>query len=163
MNANEFTLKQLETIIWALAKKGQKAQKKFIDHEEYQRKTIEAIIDKVQQKAPSMKGRGVAFAVESLCILQYKNEETFKRLERVVLAKLDDFIPHYSVKVLQSYYKMGYGSGELYDKLINQVVQQMAQDSNLKYSDMLKLFEVFPEVTYIYESTMSEELHTLFT
>ena len=47
-----------------------------------------------------MKGRGVAFAVESLCILQYKNEETFKRLDRVVLAKLDDFIPHYSVKVL---------------------------------------------------------------
>ncbi len=70
-----------------------------------------------------MKPRGVAFAIESIANLDYKNEETFKKLERVVVSKLEDFIPHYMVKVLASYYKMGYGSGELYDKLINGIIK----------------------------------------
>jgi hypothetical protein len=69
-----------------------------------------------------MKPRGVAFAIESISSLGYKNEEIFKRLERVVISKIDEFIPHYMVKVLSSYYKMGYGSGELYDKLISSII-----------------------------------------
>ena len=51
-------------------------------------------------------------------------KETFKKLEKVVISKFDDFIPHYMVKVLASYYKMGYGSGELYDKLIMASLKQ---------------------------------------
>jgi hypothetical protein len=47
-----------------------------------------------------MKPRGIAFAVESFCNLKCKDEELFKRMERVILAKLDDFNIHYSVKVL---------------------------------------------------------------
>jgi hypothetical protein len=77
------------------------------------------LIEKVKTKSPSMKPRGVAFAVESIANLNYKNEETFKRLEKVVLSKLDEFIPHYIVKVLSSYYNIGFGSGDLYDKLIS--------------------------------------------
>lgn len=69
-----------------------------------------------------MKPRGVAFAIESISAMNYKNEEVFKRLEKVVVSKIDEFIPHYFVKVLTSYYKMGYGSGELYDKLINGII-----------------------------------------
>jgi hypothetical protein len=72
-----------------------------------------------------MKPRGVAFAIESISNLDYRNEDTFKKLEKVVISKFDDFIPHYMVKVLAAYYKMGYGSGELYDKLINGVVKAM--------------------------------------
>lgn len=109
-----------------------------------------------------MKPRGVAFAIESISNLEYKNEEVFKRLEKVVISKLDDFIPHYVVKVLSSYYKIGYGSGELYDKLINKIVLSMNEEGTLKYSDMLRFFEIFPEVSYIYDNTMSEELYSLF-
>lgn len=83
---------------------------------------INEIIDRVKTKAPSMKPRGVAFAIESIANLDYRHEETFKRLEKVVISKIDDFIPHYYVKVLHAYYKMGYGSGELYDKLLNGVI-----------------------------------------
>lgn len=109
-----------------------------------------------------MKARGVAFAIESIQNLDYKNEEVFKKLERVVLSKIDEFIPHYHVKVLSSFYKMGYGSGELYDKLINKVIESMNEEGTLKYSDMLRFFEIFPEVSYIYDNNMSEDLHAMF-
>ncbi len=111
-----------------------------------------------------MKPRGVAFAIESIANLDYKNEETFKKLERVVVSKLEDFIPHYMVKVLASYYKVGYGSGELYDKLINGIIKAIQESDNggIKYSDMLRFFEIFPEVSYIFQSTMNEELFKLF-
>ena len=32
----------------------------------------------------------------------------------------------------------------------------------MKYSDMIRFFEVYPDVTYIYDSTMSVELHDAF-
>ena len=112
-----------------------------------------------------MKPRGVAFAIESIANLDYKSEETFKKLEKVVISKFDDFIPHYMVKVLASYYKMGYGSGELYDKLINGIIKAMNENEHgegLKYSDMLRFFEIFPEVSYIFDSSMNEELYKVF-
>jgi len=62
-----------------------------------------------------MKPRGVSFSIESFANLNIKDEKLFNKMERVTLAKLDEFIPHYTVKVLYSFYKMGYGSGELYD------------------------------------------------
>jgi hypothetical protein len=108
-----------------------------------------------------MKPRGVAFAIESIAAMDYKNEDTFKKLEKVALSKLDDFIPHYVGKVLSAYYKMGYGSGELYDKLTHKIKEAIS-DETLKYSDMIRFFEIFPEVSYIYENTMSEELYKLF-
>ena len=83
-----------------------------------------------------------------------------------MISKLDDFIPHYLVKVLNSYYKMGYGSGELYDKLINGIIKAISEseagEGGLKYSDMLRFFEIFPEVSYIYDSTMNDELYKVF-
>jgi hypothetical protein len=79
---------------------------------------LNALIDKVKTKSPSMKPRGVAFAIESITALEHKNEQTFQRLEKVVLSKIEEFIPHYLVKILNSYYKSGYGSGELYDRII---------------------------------------------
>ena len=63
------------------------------------------------------------------------------------------------VKVLHAYYTTGFGSGELYDKLIHAVIQ--GRDS-LRYSDMLRFFEIFPEVSYIYDNTMTEELYSAF-
>ena len=37
-----------------------------------------------------------------------------------------------------------------------------AHQYNMKYSDMIRFFEVYPDVTYIYESTMTEELYGAF-
>jgi hypothetical protein len=125
----------------------------------------------VSKKVASMKPRGVAFAIESLANLDYRNEDTYKRLANVVISKIDDFIPHYLVKVLSAYFKLGVGSGELYDRLINEILKVLQSDAPqgeengggaLKYSDMLRFFEMFPEVTYIYDSAMSEELYTVF-
>ena len=43
-------------------------------------------------------------------------------MERIVLSRIDEFIPHYLVKVLCSFAKAGYGSGELYDQVIAKVL-----------------------------------------
>jgi hypothetical protein len=126
---------------------------------------LNQLVEKTRLKTASMKPRGVAFAIESIASLDYRNEDTFKKLEKVVISKLDDFIPHYLVKVLAAYYKMGYGSGELYDKLISGVIKALSESEageSLKYSDMLRFFEIFPEVSYIFESTMNEELYKVF-
>ena len=53
---------------------------------------------------------------------------------------------------------MGYGSGELYDQLIVKLREAM-NDKGLNYSDLLKFFEIYPEVSYIYENTMTSEMY----
>jgi hypothetical protein len=139
--------------------------KKPSDLPEPYQMVLNQLVEKVRLKTASMKPRGVAFAIESIANLDYKSEETFKKLEKVVISKFDDFIPHYMVKVLASYYKMGFGSGELYDKLINGIIKAMNEGEHgegLKYSDMLRFFEIFPEVSYIFDSTMNEELYKVF-
>lgn len=107
-------------------------------------------------------------------------------MERVVLSRIDEFIPHYLVKVLCSFAKAGFGSSELYDEIIAKVLpailitkDQAADDSliydytlasqlqnqsqhGMKYSDMIRFFEVYPNVSYIFDSTMTAELHDAF-
>ena len=73
------------------------------------------LVNQIRFKSPSMRPRGVAFAIESLAALNLEDKSIFDRMERVVIAKLDEFIPHYLVKVLQSYFRTQTGSGELYD------------------------------------------------
>ena len=74
-------------------------------------------------RSASMKPRGVSFAVEAITsitqsgevVSQEKADEIFRRLERVVLTQIDEFIPHYLIKLLCSFARAGQGSGELYD------------------------------------------------
>jgi len=54
-----------------------------------------------------MKPRGVAFAVEAISSVPDVNSEVFTRLERVVLGKIKEFIPHYYVKIMQSFTNAG--------------------------------------------------------
>jgi hypothetical protein len=165
LHIEDFTLKQLETLIWSMSRYVSSQGKKPSDLPQPYQIVLNQLVEKVRLKTASMKPRGVAFAIESIANLDYKSEDTFKKLERVVISKFDDFIPHYMVKVLASYYKMGYGSGELYDKLINGIIKAMNEGEHgegLKYSDMLRFFEIFPEVSYIFDSTMNEELYKVF-
>jgi hypothetical protein len=75
-----------------------------------------------------MKARGVAFAIEAIATLALPEEQktsVFARLEKVVLTKMDEFIPHYLVKILVSYAQAGHGSGELFDSLITQIIKAL--------------------------------------
>ena len=71
---------------------------------------------------------------------------------------------------MASYYKAGFGSEDLYNKLIAGVISAMVDskklkfknDDYLKYFDILVFFEIFPEVNYIFEKTMSEDLYRFF-
>ena len=126
-----------------------------------------------------MKPRGVSFAVEAITnivqsgevVSQEKADEIYRRLERVVLTQIDDFIPHYLIKILCSFAKAAQGSGELYDQVIQRVVpaclvkpvgSNLLPQKTVKYSDMVRFLEVFPQVTYIYEHTMTNDLYSAF-
>jgi hypothetical protein len=61
------------------------------------------LIEKVKIKSASMKPRGVAFALESITNLQYFNPDLYKWFEKVIHSKMDDFISHYNVKILNSF------------------------------------------------------------
>lgn len=87
--------------------------------------------------------------------------QAFSRLEKVVLTKLDEFIPHYLVKILVAYTKAGQGSGELFDGLITQTLKVLPNDE-MKYSDMIRFFEIFPTVSYIYDHTMTQDYYQVF-
>lgn len=63
---------------------------------------------------------------------------------------------------MHSYYKLGLGSGDFYDRLINKIVSSIYEEGGIKYSDMLRFFEIYPEVSYIYDNTMSEDLYMAF-
>ena len=87
------------------------------------------------------------------------------------MIQVDEFIPHYLIKMLCAFTKAGQGSGEIYDQLIQRIVAAcLVQPSEsdqppqrtVKYSDMVKFLEVFPKVTYIYEHTMTKELYSAF-
>ena len=41
-------------------------------------------------------------------------DKEFNRLENVVLSKIKEFIPHFLVKILSGFHKVGYGSIEFY-------------------------------------------------
>ena len=122
---------------------------------------MKLIVEKIKGKAPSMRARGLAFCLEALTNLNMKDEETFSRIEKVCIAKIDEFIPHYLVKIMSSFYKSGFGSNELYDILIDRC-QNAVMNQEMKYSDLIKFFEVYPEVTYIFDNTMSQELYQKF-
>ena len=81
-----------------------------------------------------------------------------------MITKIDEFIPHYLIKILVSYTQVGLGSGELFDSVISAVIKAMPNEveGSIKYSDMIRFFEVFPNVSYIYDHTMTSELYKLF-
>lgn len=63
---DDFTIKQLETLIWSMSR-FVKAQNKQL--EDPHRLVLQELVDRVKTKAPSMKPRGVAFAIDSIANL----------------------------------------------------------------------------------------------
>ena len=49
------------------------------------------------------------------------------RMERVVLSRIGEFIPHYLVKVLCAFTEAGHGSGEFFDQVIDKVLPAVLQ------------------------------------
>ena len=94
-NVDKLTVKQLEIVIWALAKRLTSQEHKPLTEEnsELERECLIQLCDVLKMRSASMKPRGVAFAVEAITsvtlssevLSQEKADEIFTRLERVVL------------------------------------------------------------------------------
>lgn len=141
--ADQLTIRQLETVMWSLSR--ELTDKRVTDVRQLgdDMNVLQAVIDRVRVKSPSMRARGLAFTAEALAEFHERGADTkaaFERLEISILAKLDDFIPHYLVKCLQSFTRAGYGSQELYDQLVTRTVRQLDQ---LRYGDHLRFFEIY--------------------
>mmetsp|Transcript_17974 Transcript_17974/g.30585 ORF Transcript_17974/g.30585 Transcript_17974/m.30585 type:complete len:325 (-) Transcript_17974:938-1912(-) len=130
--AEDFTTNQLQLLLWSLSRKhlihNQTQVQKYLvrdveDLPPWKSRPLKIIASKIKDKSPVMRARGIAFAVEAIANLKIYDQQMFQRFETVILAKLDDFIPHYVVKILHSYFKTGYGSGDFYDQLIAKIVQ----------------------------------------
>lgn len=115
------------------------------------------LIQKIKQKSPSMRPRGIAFAVESMANLDFEDKEVWERLERVIMAKMDDFNGHYLVKMMFAFKKMGAGSNDFYDQITYRIKAQ-----TLMYQDSIRFMEIYPEIGYIFENTMTGEDYKAF-
>ena len=62
-------------------------------------------------------------------------------MERVVLSRIDEFIPHYLVKILCSFTKAGYGSGELYDQIISKVLPAILKTASSSNEEVFDIYE----------------------
>ena len=92
---------------------------------------IQHLCEVLKLRSASMKARGVSFAVEAIAnfvtkhkeiITEEQTEEIFCRLERVILSRINEFIPHYLIKVLCAFTQAGHGSGEFFDQIITRVL-----------------------------------------
>jgi len=104
-----------------------------------------------------MRPRGIAFAVESMANLDFEDKEVWERLERVIMAKMDDFNGHYLVKMMFAFKKMGAGSNDFYDQITYRIKAQ-----TLMYQDSIRFMEIYPEIGYIFENTMTGEDYKAF-
>lgn len=55
-----------------------------------------------------------------------------------------------------SFSKAGQGSGDLFSQLVDSLIPKI---NDLSYSDMIRFFELFPKISYIYDHTMTKEIH----
>ena len=124
-NMDSMSIRQLEMLLWSFSRKHlahhpqARLKTQLSQMQDYEQQTVVKLIDHIKQKSPSMRPRGIAFAIEAISNLGYDDKAVFDRLERVVIAKIDEFNTHYLVKIMNSYSKVGQGSGELYDSLIH--------------------------------------------
>lgn len=127
-NLQSLSVRQLEILLWSLSRKHMahhpqaRLKTQLSQMQDYEQETVIRLIDQIKQKSPSMRPRGIAFAIEAISNLGHADKAVFDRLERVVIAKIEEFNTHYLVKIMNSYEKVGLGSGELYDSLIYQIM-----------------------------------------
>jgi hypothetical protein len=85
----------------------------------------------------------------------------WERLENIIMIKMEEMNSHYCIKILKAIFKSKQCSGQLYDTLVNRLLQPDFLDE-LKYSDAIDFFEIFPHITYIFENNMTPELYEVF-
>ena len=79
-NIEKFSVKQLEILLWSLSRRHlahhqeARANHQINDMPEYQRYATNKLIEKIKQKAPSMRPRGIAFAIEAMTNLNFVDE-----------------------------------------------------------------------------------------
>jgi hypothetical protein len=71
ISQNEFSIKQMEILLWSLSRKHLAHHPDckisvLTDFELYQQKVMIELIEKIKTKSPSMRARGIAFAIDSI-------------------------------------------------------------------------------------------------
>ena len=82
-----------------------------------------------------MRARGISYAVESMTNINFGiiedsfADEVYTILDKVIQAKFSDFLPHYLVKILDSFYKVKKGSQELYSMTFRRLINEFKEMS----------------------------------
>jgi hypothetical protein len=133
-NTQSLSLQQLETTLWALKERMMFTQESP--------SLSSVIIPQAVQKSASMKPRGIAYTIESIALLNPSCQLSFSRLENVVLARIDEFNPFLLTKLLSSFPR-DLGSPQLFAAVLQKLMPQVR---GLAFSDILKLFQVLPNL-----------------
>ena len=85
-----------------------------VDSTEVRAECITRLCEVLKHRSTKMKARDVSFAIRAIThfnkegfLTQEHADELYKGLEKVVLAKLEDFIPHLLVDVFCSFSQAG--------------------------------------------------------
>lgn len=76
-------------------------------------------------------------------------------MEKVVISKLSDFSNHDLLQILSSFYELKKGSSNFYEKVFHKLIERR---KDLRPVEFVKLFTILPNIHYIYDNNMSEEL-----
>ena len=74
MATHDFSIKQMEILLWSVSRKHMAHHpdcgiSELSDFEPYQQEVILGLIHKIKTKSPSMRARGIAFAIDSIANL----------------------------------------------------------------------------------------------
>lgn len=87
--------------------------------------------------------------------LDFTIPEFYERLENVILIKLHDFVNHDLVCVLGNFHALKLGSENFYSKVVQRILDRR---NHLRPAEFIKFFNIFPQLEYIYENNMSDEI-----
>lgn len=114
-----------------------------------------------------MKSRGVKYVVTGLNTafpegkipedlgLEFDNNQLYDRLEKVIITKLSDFTNHDLIFVLESFFNTKVGTDKFYEKIFAKLIDNRKK---LRPTEFIKLFRILPQISYIYDNNMNDEL-----
>jgi hypothetical protein len=163
---DELSIRQFETLFWAVTR-DRKLYNGIIAGNNYSKMLTKSLLSTAFKKCVSMKSRGIKYVVTGLnnafpdgkipedLNLEFNNNQLYDRLEKVILTKLDDFTNHDLIYALESFFNTKVGSDKFYEKVFAKLIDDRKK---LRPSEFIKLFKILPQISYIYENNMNEEL-----
>ena len=106
----EFSLSHLEQLTWSLSKR-------LTCECHYPDKILAAAkscVNQMSDRFMQLKPRDLAFTIEAVSHLPDVSDHLYTKFEKAALLRMQEFLPHYMIKIMVSLNRAQQGSGELF-------------------------------------------------